>query len=95
MMRTDREWLRSPLLGRKEFKIVGEARTGKDACDLAASLRPDDGGLDVARLLRRHQPEIKTILISAHTDWAYQQLAEEAQVLAFIPKPRVSRDILN
>lgn len=99
-----REWLRSLLGGRKEFQVVGEARTGKDACNLAASLMPDlviadiympDGdGLDVARSLRRHQPEIKTILISAHTDRAYERLAEEADALAFIPKSKVSLDAL-
>ena len=99
-----RKWLRSLLGGQKEFQVVGEARTGRDACHLAESLMPDvviadiympDGdGLDVARSLRRDQPGIKTILVSAHTDRAYERLAEEADALAFIPKSRVSLDAL-
>ena len=99
-----REWLRGLLGGRKEFEIVGEASTGRDACRLAQSLMPDlviadiympDGdGLEVARSLQSQQPEIKTILISAHTERAYQRLAEEANALAFIPKSKLSLDAL-
>ena len=83
---------------------MGEASTGRDACLLAESLTPDlviadiympeGDGLEVARSLQSRQPETKTILISAHTERAYERLAEEANALAFIPKSKLSLDAL-
>ena len=72
-----RLWLRSLLDASGESRVVGEASTGKEAIDLAATLRPDViitdldmpdlDGLDVARHLRGQLPDTKVLLISANS----------------------------
>ena len=61
--------------------IVGEARDGRTALQLAKDLRPDAAvldigmpglnGLEVALALRAEAPEIRVVILTVHEDRAY------------------------
>ena len=56
---------------------------------------PGLDGLDLARYLRTRWSGTKVVLVSSHTWAAYDKLASEDGVLAFIPKGSLSLDTLN
>jgi two-component system, NarL family, response regulator DegU len=72
-----REGLRSSLseLG---FTVVGEARNGSEALDLAAALRPDVvlmdvtmpelDGVEATRQIKARQPDVKIVVLTMHAD---------------------------
>ncbi len=72
-----REGLRRSL-GELGFTVVGEARNGADALDLAAALRPDVvlmdvtmpelDGVEATRQLKVRQPEVKVVVLTMHAD---------------------------
>lgn len=76
-----REGLRKLLEHQGGFDVVGEAATGREAVALTAKLRPDVvvmdiampvlNGLEATRQIRRAFPEIKVLILSAHSDEAY------------------------
>jgi len=76
-----REGLRKLLEDEGGFDVVGEAATGRDAVTLTAKLRPAVvvmdiampllNGLEATRQIRRAFPEIKVLVLSAHSDDAY------------------------
>jgi len=100
-----RTWLRSLLKSSEDFHVVGEASTGTEALLLIASLTPDlviadiyipdPDGLEVARYVQDHFPDIKVILVSAHVERIYKRLAREEGALGFIPKVSLSLDALR
>lgn len=100
-----RQWLRSLLDGSEDFQVVGESITGKDTLGLISHVSPDIliidvympelDGLEVARYVKKHFPAIKTILISAHVDRVYKEMAESEGALTFIPKRQLSLDTLR
>ena len=72
-----RDSLKSLLLARGHF-VVGEARNGREAVDLARKLKPDVvlmdlsmpevDGLTATRLLTAEAPEIKVVILTASDD---------------------------
>ncbi len=76
-----REGLRKLLEAQGGFDVVGEAATGREAVTLTAKLRPTVvvmdiampqlNGLEATRQIRRAFPEIKVLILSAHSDEAY------------------------
>jgi len=88
-----------------QFTAVGEAQTRSEAVKLVGSLIPDlvitdvdmpDGdGLEVVRILREQVPEVQVIIVSAHTGKGYEPLATEEGAAAFIPKAKLSLEILS
>ncbi len=101
-----REWLKSLMENSKDFKLVGEAKTGTEAVYLIPSVLPDlviadmyvpePDGLEVARYVQRHfSGMMKAILVSAYEERVYERLAREEGALAFIPKARLSLDALR
>jgi len=97
-------WLRTLLEPCDDFQIVGSAGTGKEACGLVEShlpdlvisdvYMPDVDGLEVARYVQHRFPKIKVILISVQEDRVYERLASEEGAVAFIPKAKLSLEVL-
>ncbi len=86
------------------FKIVGEARTGRQAVDLAQSLRPNVilmdiampvlNGLEATRQILAADPAAKVIVLSAHSDDEYIERMNAAGVAGFLEK-QTSAEVLT
>jgi DNA-binding NarL/FixJ family response regulator len=86
------------------FKLVGEARTGREAVELARTLRPDVilmdiampvlNGLEATRQILAANPAAKVVILSAHSDDVYVERMNEAGVAAFLEK-QSSAEILT
>lgn len=73
-----REGLRLTLQGEEDFEVVGEAASGKDLLKLLKNTRPDvilldermpeERGIDICKKLTKLDPEIKTIILTAHAE---------------------------
>jgi len=78
------------------FKIVGEARTGREAVAMARTLRPDVilmdiampvlNGLEATRQILAANPAARIVILSAHTDHAYIDRMMAAGVSGFLEK---------
>jgi len=78
------------------FKIVGEARTGREAVDLAATLRPDVilmdiampvlNGVEATRQILAVNPAARVIILSAHSDDVYVERTTKAGAVGFLVK---------
>ncbi len=100
-----RDWLRPLLEGDGDFEVIGEASSGKETLDLCLHLQPDllimdvvmpDGeGPQVAGVLHRKDPKIKTILINANAGIVYEGLAQSQGAEGFIPKIDFTIDALR
>jgi DNA-binding NarL/FixJ family response regulator len=86
------------------FKIVGEARNGREAVEMAHTLRPDVilmdiampvlNGLEATRQILTADPAAKVIILSAHSDDAYIERMSVAGVAGFLVK-QTSAEILT
>ena len=86
------------------FKIVGEAKTGREAVELAARLKPDVilmdiampvlNGLEATRQVLDANPAAKIIILSAHSDDEYIKRTGEAGVRGFLEK-QTSAEVLS
>src|SRR6187551_1297594 len=86
------------------FKIVGEARTGREAVTMARTLKPDVilmdiampilNGLEATRQILTANPAARIIILSAHTDDVYVDRMIEVGVAGFLEK-QTSADILT
>lgn len=87
-----------------QFLVAGEARTGREAVELAAALRPDVilmdigmpelNGLEATRQILTANPAAKIIILSAHSDDEYIKLTIAAGVMGFLEK-QTSAEILT
>lgn len=86
------------------FTIVGEARTGREAVELAASRRPDIilmdiampvlNGMEATRQILHANPAARVVILSAHSDDAYIERMSAAGVAGFLEK-QTSAEILT
>jgi len=86
------------------FMVVGEARTGREAVEMARTLRPDVilmdiampvlNGLEATRQILAANPAAKVIVLSAHSDDVYVERMNEAGVAGFLEK-QTSAEILT
>ncbi len=91
-----REGLRHLLETEADFKVVGEAVSGRQAVEMAHELRPDVvvmdiampllNGLEATRQIRRSVPETKVVILSAHSDDAYVEQAMLLGASGFVVK---------
>jgi DNA-binding NarL/FixJ family response regulator len=71
-----RKGLRAMLEARENWKVCGEATTGKEAIDMAASLRPDIAvldlemaeldGMEATRGIKKNCPEVEVLIFTMH-----------------------------
>jgi DNA-binding NarL/FixJ family response regulator len=86
------------------FKILGEAKTGREAVDMAREFRPDVilmdiampvlNGLEATRQILTANPRARVIVLSAHCDDEYIERSTEAGVSGFLEK-QTSAEILT
>ena len=86
------------------FTIVGEARTGREAVEMALARRPDVilmdiampvlNGLEATRQILTANPAAKVLILSAHSDDVYVERMSEAGVAGFLEK-QSSAEILT
>ena len=76
--------------------VIGEARTGREAVELTAKLRPDVVLLDIAlpvlnglgatRQILAANPAVKVLILSAYSDNIYVERMTEAGAVGFLEK---------
>jgi DNA-binding NarL/FixJ family response regulator len=99
-----RQGLCSLLRADGHFLVVGEARTGREAVEMARTLRPDVilmdiampvlNGLEATRQILAADPAAKVIVLSAHSDDVYVERMNEAGAVGFLEK-QTSAEILT
>ena len=74
--------------------VAGDGRAAttslsRHPCDLVVTdmLMPDDGGLELLQAIRKSQPALPVIIITAFGDWGTYSRALELGAAAFISKP--------
>lgn len=87
-----------------QFEIIGEAKNGREAVEMARSLRPDVilmdiampvlNGLEATRQILTADPTAKVIILSAHSDDEYIERTRAAGVAGFLEK-QTSAEVLT
>lgn len=93
------------LLEREKFDIAGEASDGREAVQLAESLRPDLilldlampllNGMDATREILKSNPGAKVILLTMHAEDSYVLEALRAGAVGYVVKTRASGELLQ
>jgi DNA-binding NarL/FixJ family response regulator len=91
-----RNGLRSMLSAQSDYEVVGEARDGKEACQLAISLAPDlilmdlsmrgMSGIDATAAIKRRAPHVRIIALTVHQSEEYVREALRAGVDGYVLK---------
>ncbi len=78
------------------FTIIAEATTGEEALTLARKMNPQVvlmdinmpgiGGLEATPKLLRHNPDLKIIIVSMHTDELFPQRVLKAGAMGYLTK---------
>lgn len=99
-----REGIRALLAAAPDVNVEGEARTGREAIDLAVSLQPDVmlmdiampdlGGLEATIEIRRLVPSVRVVVLSQYGDREYVQRFLKAGVSGYILKSSAGADLL-
>ncbi len=86
------------------FKMVGEAKTGREAVEKAQALRPDIilmdiampvlNGLEATRQILAANPAAKVVILSAHSDDEYIERMNAVGAVGFLEK-QTSADVLT
>jgi DNA-binding NarL/FixJ family response regulator len=100
-----REGLRALLELEPGFKVVGEAGSCDEALRIAAAVNPDivlsdigmpgRSGLSLVTDLRRQDPSIRIILLTAHTSPEYIRAALDAQADGYVLKDSGHRELIG
>jgi DNA-binding NarL/FixJ family response regulator len=79
-----------------QFKIVGQAMTGREAVDLARTLKPQVilmdiampvlNGMEATRQILAANPAAKVVILSAHSDDEYIERMRSAGIAGFLEK---------
>jgi len=98
-----REGFRKMLELEDDFQVVGEARDGRQAVELAKKFRPAVvlmdiampllNGLEATRQVLKAQPATKVLILSAHSDDAYITNATKFGAVGFLLKQTSAHDV--
>ena len=98
-----RQGLRALLQADGGFLIIGEAKTGREAVEMALRLKPAItvmdiampvlNGLEATRQILHAQPSAKVLILSAHSDDEYIERMSAAGAAGFLEK-QTSADVL-
>jgi len=98
-----REGLRLFLETQTDIRVVGEAKDGVEALDLARKLQPDVllldiamprmNGLDAVQVARQAIPEMQIVILSMYENEAYIHHALEAGALGYVLKGGPSGEV--
>ena len=99
-----RQGFRMILSSHPDLEIVGEAGNGREAVELAATLRPDVVVMDVAmpelngieatRRLTAENPHIRVVALSMHKDSVYVREILRAGARGYLLKDSVADDLV-
>ena len=99
-----RQGFRMILSSHPDLEIVGEAGNGREAVELAATLRPDVVVMDVAmpelngieatRRLTAENPHIRVVALSMHKDSVYVRELLRAGARGYLLKDSVADDLV-
>ena len=91
-----REGLKKLLEAEREIEVIGEAANGRKAVELARQLRPDVivmdiampqmNGLEATRQILKASPDVKVIILSAHSDDTYVERATALGAAGYLIK---------
>jgi DNA-binding NarL/FixJ family response regulator len=97
--------MKALVAGDPDLDVVGEARDGRTALQLAKELRPDVvvldigmpglNGLEVALALRVEAPGIRVVILTVHEDRAYLRQLLEAGVAAYLLKRSAAEELVR
>ena len=100
-----RSGLRLVLESEPDLEVVAEAGNGAEALELGLRLELDLAvldvsmprltGLQVARELKRHRPEIQTLMLSVHDNEQYFFEALKAGAAGYVLKSAANRDLIT
>ena len=100
-----RKGIRDLLSDEDDIAVVGEARNGQEAVDLATALLPDVVVMDIAmpemtgveatRLIRAQAPDIRVLVLTAYEDDPYIYGLLDAGASGYILKTAESREIVR
>jgi DNA-binding NarL/FixJ family response regulator len=95
----------SRILESQGLRVVGRARTTREALELAAELRPevalvdvelgDENGFDLAEALAAAVPSTRVILISTHAEEELSALLPESRAVGFLAKNQISAEAVR
>ena len=93
------------ILEAEGFQVVGEASNGRDAIGLCQKVRPDVAvldismpllnGLDAAREILEERPQIKIILLTAHTQERYVRESLRHGVTGYLLKENAADELVS
>jgi len=99
-----RQGFRMILNAHSDLEIVGEAGNGREAVELAASLRPDVvvmdvtmpelNGIEATRRLVAENPHIRVVALSMHKDSVYVREILRAGARGYLLKESVADDLV-
>jgi len=99
-----REGLKRLLENEPDLALVGEADNGADVVSQVLARRPDVvvldinmpgmNGVEVARLLRQHCPEVKVLVLTMHEEIAYARKVFDAGAQGFILKRAAAAELI-
>jgi DNA-binding NarL/FixJ family response regulator len=88
-----------------EWRVVGQASTGREAVTLVMDLRPsvailDIGmpllnGIEATRQLRRRQPDLHVLILSMHAEEAYIMQALQAGAQGYLLKDSADVELIR
>jgi pilus assembly protein CpaE len=100
-----REYLRQLLQFERHIEVIGMARNGQEAVDLAREMRPDlilmdinmplMDGISAAEIISHELPGIRIVMMSVQGEMAYLRRAMQAGAREFLIKPFTHDELMN